>query len=80
MDTLTIVSDTLAVKFRTATNVCQTCVEETGTNGYDVLIVFIIPAWFDLMVIAALVKLIIIGVVWFHPPFDLKPAVAILLN
>ena len=44
MDTLTIVSDTLAVKFRTATNVCQTCVEETGTNGYDVLIVFIICA------------------------------------
>ena len=42
MDTLTIVSDTLAVNFKAVADVCQPCIEETGTNLYDVLIVLII--------------------------------------
>ena len=39
MDTLIIVSDTLAVKFKAVADVCQPCIEETGTNWCDVLIV-----------------------------------------
>lgn len=42
MDTLTIVSDTLAVKLKNLTDVCQPYIDGTGTNFCDVLIVLII--------------------------------------
>ncbi len=42
MDTLTIINDTVAVNFKGVTDVCQSCVESTGTNRCDVLIVLII--------------------------------------
>lgn len=42
MDTLTVVSDTLAVKFKAVADFCQPCIDGTGTNFCDVLIVLII--------------------------------------
>ncbi len=42
MDTLTIINDTVAVRLKAATHVCQPCVENIDTNWCDVLIVLTI--------------------------------------